>query len=129
MVISAGLVMAASFGLAEAGVSSAAVPAVQHVLPGSKWTLEDNNGGGCEVDTFQASGTFTSDLFGDSGTWIGGGATIKVKWTAGQDTGFVFKGTFTRTPVKEYTGTLNGPPGPGTGQLVKGVVSFNGHSC
>jgi hypothetical protein len=36
-----GLVMATSFGLAGAGVASAAVPALK-VQPGSRWTFEDH---------------------------------------------------------------------------------------
>ena len=51
--------------------------------------------------------TFTSDLFGDSGTWSGGGATITVTWTAGQDNTLVFTGTFTKTPRREYKGSFD----------------------
>jgi hypothetical protein len=125
----AGLAMATSFGLAGAGVASAAAPALK-VKPGSQWTLEDHGiegTGGCEVDTMASNGTFTSDLFGDSGTWSGGGATITVTWTAGSDNGVVFTGTFTKTPRKEYRGSLtDGDPG----LFIKGVVnSFHGQTC
>ena len=47
------------------------------------------------------------NLFGDSGAWSGGGATITVTWTAGQDDALVFSGTFTKTPIKEYKGSFN----------------------
>ncbi len=125
----AGLAMATSFGLAGAGAASAAAPALK-VKPGSHWTLEYHGvegTGGCEVDTMASNGTFTSDLFGDSGTWSGGGATITVTWTAGQDNTLVFTGTFTKTPRREYKGSFN------TGfsaVFVEGVVhSFKGQIC
>ncbi len=125
----AGLAMAAGFGLAGAGAASAAAPALK-VKPGSQWTLEDHGiegTGGCEVDTMASNGTFTSDLFGDSGTWSGGGATITVTWTAGDDNGVVFTGTFTKTPRKEYRGSLNTGD---SGLFIKGVVhSFHGQIC
>jgi hypothetical protein len=128
-VIGGGLAMAVSFGLAGVGVASAAAPTLK-VKPGSKWTLEDHgieHTGGCEVDTMSPNGTFTSDLFGDSGTWSGGGSTITVTWTTAQDRGVIFSGTFTTTPVKEYKGSFN------TGDLgvfVKGMVhTFHGQTC
>ena len=129
-VIVAGLAMATSFGLAGAGAASAAAPALK-VKPGSHWTLEDHGiegTGGCEVDTMASNGTFTSDLFGDSGTWSGGGSTITVTWTAGSDNGVVFTGTFVRTPTtKEYKGSFNTGD---LGLLIKGVVhSFRGQIC
>jgi hypothetical protein len=125
-----GLAMATSLGLAGAGVASAAAPALK-VKPGSHWTFEDHgieHTGGCEVDRMSANGTFRSDLFGDSGTWSGGGTTITMTWTAGDDHGVVFTGTFTSTTrVKEYKGSLN------TGDLavlLEGVVhTFHGQSC
>ena len=125
----AGLAMAAGFGLAGAGAASAAAPALK-VKPGSHWTLEYHGvegTGGCEVDTMASNGTFTSDLFGDSGTWSGGGATITVTWTAGDDNGVVFTGRFTKTPRKEYRGSLNTGD---SGLFIKGVVhSFHGQIC
>jgi hypothetical protein len=119
--ITAGLVMAASFGLAAPGVSSAAVPSTLHVLPGSRWTVELN---GCMVAVFQANHTFTTDSSGDSGTWSGGGAKLTMTWTAGTDYNLHFVGIFSKTPVKEYTGTFSVQGGVvGTGQVVKGAVA------
>ena len=87
------------------------------------WTAEDGSSYNCEVDTFATSGTFTGDKDGDTGKWRGGGTTITMKWTAGGAVGLVFRGTFTKTPVKEYAGTfsLDGQNTPGV--LVKGAVS------
>jgi hypothetical protein len=120
--------MAVSLGL-SGGVASATAPALK-VQPGSRWTLEDHgieHTGGCEIDTMRANGTFTSDLFGDSGTWSGGGRTITMTWTAGSDSGVTFSGTFTRTPVKEYSGSLSTGD---LGVLVKGIVhTFHGQVC
>jgi hypothetical protein len=132
--IVSGLAMATSFGLAGAGLAgsgtaSASAPPLK-VKPHSQWTLEDHgveHTGSCEVDTMRSNGTFTSDRFGDSGSWSGGGATITITWTAGQDHGVVFAGTFTSTPVKEYRGSFNTGD---LGVLVKGVVhSFHGQIC
>ena len=39
---------------------------------------------GVNRTTFNTStDTFTADLFGDKGTWSGGGSTISMTWTAG----------------------------------------------
>jgi hypothetical protein len=128
--IAGGLVLTASVGLAGAGVASAAVPVLK-VQPGSHWTFEDHgieHTGGCEIDTFSSNGTFASDLFGDSGNWSGGGPTITMTWTAGEDNALVFTGTFTKTStVKEYKGSLSTGD---LGVLIKGVVHrFHGQHC
>ncbi len=128
VVVVGGLAMATSLGLAGVGVASAAVPALK-VKPGSQWTLEYHGvegTGGCEVDRMASNGTFTSDLYGDSGTWSGGGSTITMTWTAGDDSGVTFSGTFTKTPTKEYKGSFNTGF---TAALVKGVHSFKGQHC
>ncbi len=118
--------MTASIGSAGAGATSAASPAL-HVKPGSQWT-EEVNTGGCAILTFQSNFTVT-DNDGNSGTWRGGGSTLKITWTAGGIAGTSFKGTFTKTPVKEYVGTYHVGPGL-TGQVVKGVVPiWNGIDC
>jgi hypothetical protein len=115
--MAAGLVTVASLGLSGAGPSSAATPAL-HIAAGSKWTAEVN-GNGCEVDTFAANGTFRGD-HRDRGTWSGGGTTLNMTWTAGYAAGLTFSGTFTKTPVKEYSGTFAN--GRFSGQVVKGAV-------
>lgn len=127
--VATGIAMATSFGLTGAGMASAAAPALK-IKPGSQWTLEDHgieHTGGCEVDTMASNGTFISDLFGDSGTWSGGGTTLTMTWTAGSDNGVVFTGTFTKTPRNEYEGTFSTGD---AGLLIKGVVhSFHRQTC
>jgi hypothetical protein len=127
--VATGLAVATSFGLAGAGMASAAAPALK-IKPGSQWTLEDHgieHTGGCKVDTMASNGTFISDLFGESGTWSGGGTTLTMTWTAGSDNGVVITGTFTNTPRNEYRGTFSTGD---TGLLIKGVVhSFHGQTC
>jgi hypothetical protein len=124
--MAAGLAMATSFGLTGTGpgAASAATPAL-HIVDGSTWTVVVN-GGGCQLDIFSAAGHFHSPeigFSGDAGTWSGGGSTLKMVWKKGQDMGLTFKGTFTKTPVKEYVGQLNGPSGAFTGQVEKGAVA------
>jgi hypothetical protein len=119
-VLAAGLAMTTSVGLVGAGAASASTQ-VQRLTPGSEWTLEDT-GFVCEVDTFSAGHTFTSDRYGDSGTWSGGRKTIKMTWTSGSDTGLTFSGTFTKTPFKDYFGPLGGTRS-GTGRLAKGPIA------
>ena len=128
-VLTAGLAMAASVGLTGAAGASAASPAA--ITNGSRWTLEDNNSGGCEVETFStATQTFTSDLGGDSGTWsVPAPNKVKMKWMAGSDAGTTFKGVFASAPAKEYVGAFGGIEAGSTGQLVKGAVSFDGFTC
>jgi hypothetical protein len=122
-VLGASLALMASVGLAGGGVASAASPA--GISNGSKWTLEDASSGGCEVDTFSTTThSFTSDLFGDSGSWsVPAPKKVKVKWLSGLDAGATFKGVFTSTPVKEYVGAFGGTDAGQTGQLVKGAVA------
>lgn len=122
-----GLAMVTSFGLAGAGLASAAAPALK-IKPGATWTLEIK-GAGCEQEVFQSNGTFASKD-GDAGTWHDGGSTISMAWTVGVISGLTFSGHFvsTTTPV-EYKGTLGGIR-TGHAKLVKGAVaSFNGQTC
>jgi hypothetical protein len=129
-VAAAGLAVMAGVGFAGGGGSASAVSPVLHIGNGAQWTLEANNGDGCEIETFAGNGTFVSDNFNDAGKWHGGASTIKLKWSAGELTGYIFKGTFTTTPVKEYKGSITGPNPPPTGQLVQGVVSsWDGSRC
>jgi hypothetical protein len=119
--LTAGLAMTASVGLVGAGAALASSPALK-ITSGSKWTLEINNGGNCEIETFQ-SGTFTSDLHGDSGTWSGGASTVSMVWTAGIRVGEKFHGSY-NSSHREYSGSGT------TRQLVKGaVLSWNGFTC
>ena len=125
-VIAAGLALATSFGVAGAAMASAAAPAIK-IQNGATWTIEAiGNGGSCQLDVFDTSTyQFSSPdhhFRHDSGTWRGGASTIRMKWTHGDDTGLTFSGTFTRKPVKEYSGTFGGISFGFTGELVKGAV-------
>jgi hypothetical protein len=98
--VAVGIGMVTSLGLAGAGAASATGPAL-HIKSGSPYSIEW--GATCEALTFSSSGTFTSDLFGDSGTWSGGKTTLSMNWTAGSDQDAKFTGTFAH---KDYTGKL-----------------------
>jgi hypothetical protein len=119
-----GLAMAASLGLAGAGLASASAPALK-IKPHSTWTLELGGGStGCEVETFNTiTHHWTSDAASDKGTWSGGGSTISMVWKKGANAGLTFSGTFATSPAKEYTGSFGGSVVGLTGQLVKGAVS------
>ena len=123
-VVAAGLAMATSFGLAGAGMASAAAPALK-IQNQATWTIEVV-GAGCQLDVFASNLSFSSpdpQYNGDAGLWSGGGSTVKMKWTAGSDAGAKFVGTFAITPIKAYIGTysLDGYKYPGS-LLVKGAV-------
>jgi hypothetical protein len=119
--VASGVAVAATFGLTGAGMASAAAPALK-IKPNATWTIEVT-GAACEVDTFNTTTHhFTSDLFGDKGTWSGGGSTISMAWTKGEDAGGTFSGAFTKPP-KEYAGSFGGLLAGETGELVKGAVS------
>ena len=112
--IGAGLAMATSIGLTGAGSASATGLKIHN---NSVWTMRTSDGG-CELEEFGSNGTFTSggNNNGDAGTWSGGEATIKMKWTAGGAAGLKFKGHYA---AKVYSGSLNQPGG--TGELIKGA--------
>jgi hypothetical protein len=121
-VVAAVLAMGASVGLAGAGVASAVTPAL-HVTGGSIWTTEIT-GAGCQLDLFKSNGHFHSpeiEFNGDAGTWSGGGSTIKMVWTKGEDTGLTFKGTYVKA-YQEYTGNYTNGSQAYTGYLVAGAV-------
>jgi hypothetical protein len=125
VVLAAGLAMTASAGLMGAGAASAATTGSLHIADGSTWTLVVN-AGGCQVDVFSSTGRFYSpetQFGGDAGTWSGGGSTLKMVWKKGDNAGLTFKGTYTKTPVKEYVGQMGGTGPVGySGEVVKGVV-------
>ncbi len=78
------------------------------------------------IETFASNHTFAGD-FDDNGTWSGGGLFVRMVWGMGNRLeGDKFKGTFTTTPVKQYSGGIGGE----AAQLVKGVVStYEGYTC
>ncbi len=91
-----------SSGLAAPSLAGAVTPAPAppqlHVVAGSVFTLETgryqsspNPEGGCEALSFAAH-TFSGALFGDAGTWVGGGQTIRLHFTSGPDASLVFTG-------------------------------------
>ncbi len=120
-VIAAGLAVSASFGLAGAGMASAASPAL-NIKAHSIWTVEVK-GEGCELVQFTDAGhTFVSDVGGDAGTWTGGNATLGLKWTAGGDTGLKFSGNFVASP-EQYKGKFGGIGAGLKGKVVLGEKS------
>ncbi len=127
--IVAGLAMTASVALAGAGTASAAAPAL-HVKPGGQWTIEiRHHTGGCEDETFSATG-FSGDHGGDGGTFDFGGPMIIMEWSTGPAQGLTFTGTFTTKPVREYKGSFGGIGGFLVGALVKGAIStWHGYPC
>jgi len=103
----------------------------EHLVPGSDWTIEIDHAraDACEIETIGAGHDFTTDRFGDSGTYKGGRLTVTEKWTAGASKGLVFKGTWSR-PAKRFRGPFSGYLTGYTGQLVEGAVqSFHGSTC
>src|ERR1700722_3081219 len=110
MAVAGAIAMAGGLGLAGVGEASAASAALK-IESGAMWTFQVKNAG-CEIDLFQSNDTFTSDFHGDAGTWNGGGATISMTWTAGNDAGQTFAGHFvsTKSPVR-YKGEEFDNPG------------------
>ena len=136
--LAVGLILAVSaLGVLSSSTTSA-TPLASHVKSGSAWTLEMPVVG-CEIDTLASNGTFRStESGGGGGTWSSaGGATIKLKWTTGTDAGLKFTGAWTKSPVKEYAGSLTGvgadantAASPMGAQLLKGAVaSYLDLSC
>ena len=125
--IATGLAMATSFGVAGADTASAAAPALK-IKPFATWTLELKPAG-CELASFN---TFVTDETpSGSGNGSGGGSTIKMIWTVGDNTGLSFKGHFVSTtkPV-EYQGTASEDGNSVKAKLVKEVVAtYHGLSC
>jgi hypothetical protein len=132
--MTAGLAMATSIGFAGVGMASDATPlkvapaigtpaavSALTITPGL-WTLSVK-GGGCEVLTFTSTGTFsTTEFAGDAGSWATGGTSIAMSWTAGNDTGLLFSGTYVSSPVS-YKGGFGGTAFGDKGKLVKGATS------
>jgi hypothetical protein len=127
-VIAAGLAMATSFGLAGAGAASAVEPAL-HIHNGATWTIEVSVGS-CQHDVFTSNGHFTSpdtQFGGDRGRWTGGGPTITMEWTAGNDAGLTFDHPGeVQGPVRRYRRGLRGSARQGIGA---GLLTFQRSSC
>jgi hypothetical protein len=101
----------AGIGAGGAGAASASASAPggaasskMKIVPGSKWTVVSAQVF-CENVTFHANGAFTSKD-GPGGTWTGGRKTLNMAW--GGTEPFTFSGTWSRVPLKEYTGDFDG---------------------
>jgi hypothetical protein len=133
-VLTAGIAMTATFGLAGAGAASAAFRA-SHIPKAPLWTLEIK-GAGCEVDQFgYVDGEpefFADNVTGDGGLWSGGGGKITMEFVEGTNEGSVFNGYFvSSTRPVEYKGALSVSSGSFTrAKLVEGSVRrWKGFSC
>jgi hypothetical protein len=121
MVAAAIAASAMGFGLAGAGAASAASPETLNLTPGS-WTVEVI-GGGCEVDTFTSTNTFsTAEFGGDAGQWLGGSTSVAMNWTAGNDTGLLFSGKWVAAS-HSFKGQYAFGGVVGKAKLVKGAVA------
>lgn len=108
-------------GIVVLGCGALAGAASLHVKPRTKWTLEVP-GYGCEVQTIKKGHGFTADLYGDAGTYSGGGSSISETFTAGNDDGNAFVGAWVASS-KEYSGSFEAPLFSTSASLVKGVVA------
>lgn len=118
------------------GVASAATlnhkPAL-HIKPGTIWTIlveETGLSEPCEFQQFGTGNIWVADLYGDAGTYTGGGKTVSETWTSGDSVGLTFSGTWNRK-TKHYVGFFTGGSLDGVGGLlVKGeILSWDGVAC
>jgi hypothetical protein len=85
---------ACSATLFGAVAANAATSAASPIKPRSSWTFR-LSGGGCEVDTFHAGGTFTTgSRYSDRGTYQATATSLTMVWTAGGDAGTRFRGDY-----------------------------------
>ncbi len=119
--LAAVLVMALTVGL---GGGSASASTRSILKPGQTWTIEFDNGGGCEIDVFGKHHTWNDIHFPDDfGTYSGGGANITLTWG---DKSLSFQGHYFPSGT-EYIGLANTGS---IGQLVAGAVStWDGVPC
>jgi hypothetical protein len=118
--MTAGLALVAMFGFS--GVGSASPRLI--VKNGQQWTIEVDNGGGCELFNIGAKHTWSDpDYPNDYGTYSGGGKTINVHWG---DKSLSFTGDYFASAT-EYIGLSTGND---IAQLVEGHVStWDGVTC
>jgi hypothetical protein len=91
----------ASVGAAVAAGPTPSQSASSSIRSGSEWTFR-LEGGGCEIDTFHANGTFTT-AGSDRGVFTVHGSQLRMHWTHGGDATTTFVGVFTRS-IKGYAG-------------------------
>jgi hypothetical protein len=94
----------AALGWVPATGAAAPAPsqsASSSIRPGSSWTFR-LEGGGCEIDTFHANGTFTT-AGSDRGVFRVNGSNLRMRWTHGGNATTSFAGVFTRS-IKGYSG-------------------------
>lgn len=125
------LLVLTTFGSLETSGMALAAPPKLHITLGSQWT-EYLVVGHCQVLTFGDKGTgvhhFASDMFGDAGTFSGGGKRVDAAVTTGGDIGITFKGRWVKA-VGWYELTLGGEGVGNVGLLVEGVDPLNQGGC
>jgi hypothetical protein len=123
MLVLMALLAVTSFGLLETSGMALAAPPKLHITVGSQWT-EYVVVGHCVVLTFAEKGTgpnhFSSDMFGDGGTFSGGGQRVSATVTTGGDVGLTFKGRWVKS-VGWYELTFGGNGTGNVGLLVEGI--------
>jgi hypothetical protein len=131
MLVLMALLAVTSFGLLETSAMALAAAPKLHITLGTQWT-EYVVIGQCQVLTFAEKGTgpnrFTSDKFGDGGTYSGGGRKVSATVTTGGDVGLTFKGRWVKS-VKWYELTFGGNATGNVGLLVEGVDPLNQGGC
>ena len=112
--MAAGLSLIATLGLA--GPASAKARKRTPLKPGEVWTILPGvylayplHGRACEQITVGPNHTWTANELGDAGTYTNHKKKVALDWTAGEDRGLIFTGTWSRG---DYIGT--GPVGLGT---------------
>jgi hypothetical protein len=97
------LLSAATFAVSVALIptATAAADTQRSIPPGSQWTFR-LSGGGCEIDTFHANGTFTT-AGSDRGVFAVRGSRLHMRWTQGGNATTSFAGTFTPS-IRGYSG-------------------------
>jgi hypothetical protein len=102
---------------------ASAIP-LAHVVPGGVWTIADlPPDNSCDVITFGAGYTWIDAAGTQSGTYRGGGSSIRMHWKTGPEAAIklAFAGTYTRSLGGYYSGTFTDTKGTSSGALVPGV--------
>ncbi len=122
LIFATGLSVVATFGVSSVA-SAVQLQSQTHITVGSEWTARNHTDHGCQVDTFQAGNKFTSN-YKETGTYSGGGDTLKMTWLTGPDKNQVITATWNATS-DEYvgTGTGGGITGSWEATLKEGAVS------
>jgi hypothetical protein len=131
MLILVALLIVTSFGSMQISSVAFAAPSKLHITLGSQWT-QYVVVGHCQVLTFGDKEVgvnhFSSDMFGDAGTYSGGGKRVNASVTTGGDAGITFKGKWVKS-VGWYELTFGGEGTGNVGLLVEGVDPLNQGGC